>query len=244
MSVKKQVDSPATYFKANQEKEISRTFTIKRLSLKNTISSIFEAFSLEYGAFFTLKQLFVNPGRLANDYLTSGRYRYMPPFRLLLLTTALIFFFIEQSSAVNQFQLGIFEGSSNKQTAEKVIQILSEYRNIWFWLYIPLVSLFTWPIFRKQCINYAENLVMHTYTYCISNFLGILIVFDHWIPSNLIWAFNFIGLCFYYVYSYKVFFQRKWGSAIFEMIGLYLLTSVMYTIVVGAAVVLIIFASN
>lgn len=239
MSVKKQEDSPATFFEANREKEVIRTFTVKRLSIKNTITYLFEAFSLEYGVLFTLKQLFINPGKLAIDYLTAGRYKYTPPFRLLILSTALTLFSIEHSSSADQLQLGFFSSVDDKEIAEKVLQILSDYRNIWFWLYIPLITLFTWPIFRKKGFNYAENLVLHTYTYCISNFLGMLMVLDHWLPSNLLWGLNFIGLCFYYTYAYKRFFQRKWGSAVFEMVGLYLLTSIIYMLIVGAAIVFI-----
>ena len=240
METSTDLQRPDECFAENQEVKIQEERIVKRLTFKNIIGSLLNAFNLEYGVVFTLKQLFVNPGWLARDYITSGRYRYTPPFRLLLITTALTLFFIEQSTAASQMQANFFKGIGDPEITEKVFKVLSEYRNIWFWIYIPIVSLFTWPIFRKQGFNYAENVVLHTYAYSISNLLGMLVALDHWVPTGIVWGLNFTGACFYFVYSYKVFFNRKWLNATFEMLGLYIIASIVYTLVVGTILVAII----
>lgn len=72
-------------------------------------SMIADTFDLDGRLFRTLPKLMFRPGRLTRDYLDGKRARYMPPFRLFLISSLIFFFFsftlFEQSGGFKEVVL-------------------------------------------------------------------------------------------------------------------------------------------
>jgi|AACY02.17.fsa_nt_gi Protein of unknown function (DUF3667). len=69
-----------------QEQNITEKYVVKRITFAHFLNSLLDAFNLERGGIFTLKKLFLEPGRLVRGYLTNERFRVTPPIRMLLVT--------------------------------------------------------------------------------------------------------------------------------------------------------------
>ena len=74
--------------------DISEVRRVHRITIAHIFRSLFDAFNMDRGGIYTAKQLFINPGKAVRDYLGANRYHYTPPFRILIITTALALFAI------------------------------------------------------------------------------------------------------------------------------------------------------
>jgi hypothetical protein len=87
---------------------------------------------------------------------------------------------------------------------------------------IPILSLFSWLLFRKSGHNYAENLIFHVLlmsgTILIFFILGIIPFLM--VPSMImLWmVLNFVVSMVYNIVAYKQFFKQRMGVTIFKVI--------------------------
>ncbi len=208
---------------------IVETHVIRRLKLSNLFSYLLQSLNIEKGWLFSLKHLFANPGSMALDYTASGRLKYVAPFKMLFITTTLAFFALKYSGTAEVFAEGVVEGAKDK-TVINLLEKASDYFNILIWIYIPIAAIFTWLINKKRTqLNYAENLVFHTYFFVLTNILTLLIMLDRWVYQSSIWNLLMFGfLLFYNMYAYKSFFSKKWLRAALESTFLFLFNSLLY----------------
>lgn len=225
--------------------DVTEVRKVKRITIAQVFRSAIDAFNVDRGGIYTVKSLFVNPGRAIKDYLGANRYHYTPPFRILIVSTALALFAIGVAEftqvAEAEFTAGVSDSvnEANKEkvdvTAEvtKLLQELSAYFNLLLWTFIPFIALFTWLINLKKRFNYAEHLVFQTYLACISNIFGFLFPLDHLLPAWLVFSAVYAGVLFYYVYGYKEFLGKSWLRSIFESVFLFLISSVLWSVILG-----------
>jgi hypothetical protein len=207
--------------------EIVETHVIKRLKLSNLIGNIMQAFNLEKGWIYTLKQLAINPGKMARHYTGEGRLKYTAPFKMLFFTTTLAILSLRYSGSANDFTEGFLMGTNDPEFSD-LLDKASGYFNLLIWIYIPIAAFFSWVVNRKSQLNYAENLVFQTYFFVITNIVTMLLVFDR-MHESILWSLVILVLIiFYNVYMYKQFFLKKWQRAIAESLALYVLSSVVY----------------
>lgn len=209
--------------------EIAETRTVRRLRVRNFINEILQSFNLERGGIFTLKQLFINPGLAVKNYIGAGRLQYTGPFKLLIITTTIAFLLLPFTATFTEFKSGFYAGVSDARILA-IIEQSAKYFNLLLWLYIPVAAFFTWLINRKRLFNFAENLALHTYVFCLSNMVMLLLALDHIVNPILVVNVVYVAFTAYYIYAYKVFFNKKWLSAIVEMFLLYLVSSIVYFI--------------
>ena len=221
--------------------DVTEIRTVKRITMKQVLHSAVEAFNIERGGIYTIKQLFTNPGAAVLDYLGPNRFHYVPPFRILVVTTALALFliglaeFTEQASAdfTQGFSSSVEDNGGNPEEATvTILSLLGEiqgYFNLILWTFIPFAALFTWLINLKRRFNYAEHIVFQTYMFCLSNMLSFLFPLDHILPGWIIFLVIYILMFFLYIYGYKEFFNKSWLRSFFEMSFVLIISSVIWS---------------
>jgi hypothetical protein len=225
--------------------DITETRKVKRITIKHVFQSAFDAFNVDRGGVFTIKNLFYDPGATIRDYLGANRYRYTPPFRILIVTTALALFMISQSEFTEnmqtEFTAGINEGMSETEKEKvditdhvrSILDELQPYFNLLLWTFIPFIALFSWLINLKRRFNFAEHLVFQVYLFCISNILSCLYPLDHVMPVLLVFAMIYILMFFYYIYGYKEFLGKSWLRSALEMVFILIFSSTLWTVLMG-----------
>ena len=240
-------------FLTNEEPlDVTEVRQVKRITLGHVFNSLILAFNMDRGGIYTVKQLFIKPGEAVRDYLGANRYHYTPPFRILIITTAIVLFAIGLSeiteTAEAQFSADVSstmsEAKNEKVDATEeikgILQDLSAYFNLILWTFIPIMAFFTWLLNLKKGYNYAEHLVFQTYLFCISNVLGFLFPLDHFVPAWLIFSIVYIFISFYYIYGYKGFIGKSWLRSFFESLFILLVSSTIWSVLLGVILGIII----
>lgn len=226
--------------------DITETRQVKRITTMQVLRSAFDAFNVDRGGVFTVKRLFVNPGKGIKNYLGANRYHYTPPFRLLIVTTAIALLVISKAEVTQSFGkdivTGIENGAQEKDKTEQELMMakfneltntLKPYSNLILWTFVPLFALFVWLINLKGPFNFAEHVVFQTYMFSISNILSLILIFDHFLPISLVLIILYAGMFAYYVYGYKVFTGKKWFRSFLEIVLSLIIVSAVWSAVLG-----------
>jgi len=224
---------PTDFFESNKEVQVNEHRTIRRVTAFGFVADALQAFNVERGVVYTIKLLFSNPGGLAESYLTDKRYKVIPPFRLLLVSTALVIILLPYSRTFKEFSNEFYQGVNSEAVETEMTFLIAQYANIWLWLFIPIVAFFSWLFNRKSGYNYAENLVLHTFLYGLINVLSMFVLIDLFVPPAIVFGVITVIMLFYYTYAYKEFYKMSWLKAILQNASIYVLSSVLYTVIVS-----------
>jgi hypothetical protein len=225
--------------------DVTEIRQVKRITIAQVFQSMFDAFNVDRGGIFTAKQLFIDPGNAVRDYLGANRYHYTPPFRLLIITTAVALFAISIADFTEAMTAGFtkdISDSVNETKTEKVditkevtqlLYELSSYHNILLWTLLPFLTFFSWLMNLKKPFNFAEHFVFQTYLSCVSNILSFLFPLDHILPLWLTFVIVYMGVFFYYVYGYKEFLKKSWMASFLEVLFVLFFGSIIWSTVLG-----------
>lgn len=214
--------------------EVQETRQVHRLTMRRWFQGMLEAFEVDRGAIFTLRRLFVNPGAMFLDYLGSRRFHYVPSFRMLVLSTALILLIFNYLGSFEEFFGGVKEGadSIDSESIDQFQRIFINYFNLLLWLYLPFGALFTKLFNRKLDYTFAEHLVLQAYLLSIANILGIVFLLSGIIHYSILFIIYLIPVAIYYSYAYKVVFTRNWGRSVLETLVILFLSYLLYFLLV------------
>lgn len=235
----------SSFPKDKTEVEVIDKRIVKRITIKNFIANALDAFNITRGGIYTIKQLIINPGRLVNNYIGLERHRYMRPINLLIISTALVLivmnyfdFFTEAFGDL--FTIRADQEELDTRIRDEVFGVFASYFNLILWSYVPIAAFFSYLFNLKRGANYAENLVFQTYFMCVTNIL--ILLFTPLLFLRLYelasWAI-LLGLTFYSIYPYKVFFKKKWFRSGVESLTIYFISSIFWMILLIAVLVLI-----
>lgn len=222
------------------EIEIVEARLIKRITFRNFISSVFDAFNISRGGVYSIKMLLKNPGQLARDYLGASRYRITEPFKMLIISTAIALLLF---NAIHTFEGYLDESIKVSEThtdaKEKIIRQFIAYFNLILWTYIPVVGIFSFLFNRKKGFNYAENLVFQTFNLSLTNIIVIICFPLFFLSFNVFTAFAFPVVMGYMIYAYHKFFKKTWLRSIFESLIIFIIGSTIWSVLLVLFIILI-----
>lgn len=220
--------------------EVHETRQVHRLTMRRWFMGMLEAFEIDRGAIYTLRRLFSDPGTMFLDYLGTRRFHYIPSFRMLVLSTALILLIFNYLGSFDEFFGGMKEGadSINSESIEQFQRIFINYFNLLLWLYLPFGALFTKVFNRKSDFTFAEHLVLQAYLLSIANILAIVFLFSGIINHTALFILYLIPVAIYYAYAYKVVFNKGWGRSGWETCVILFLSYLFYFFMVTVLVAL------
>jgi len=127
-------------------------------------------FQVDRGFFYTLIALFRRPGHAIQEYLDGKRKAYFKPVAYVL-TLSTLYFLVSQVTGQNTWLDDIVTGWSNgaldlgeQTTVPTVLRWFSANFAYTTLLLLPVFSLASFLSFRRFGRNYAEHLVINTYT--------------------------------------------------------------------------------
>lgn len=125
------------------------------------------------GFLHVIKELAVNPGRVARDYVNGHRKKYFNPFNFLILVVGVASFVLISTGFVSF-------GTNPKIPPNPVSSFFGKHVNFIILLNVPVLSLWNLLMFRKSKTNFAENLVLAAYTSGERSVFFTLIVAPLW----------------------------------------------------------------
>lgn len=236
------------------QKTITERYTIKK--------SLREAFAIltnfERGFLFTIKELFVAPERVIRDYLNGKTKQYYHPFKYLFILASLTVL-VSLNTDLYDAQQGMMNGyigvdqseqsESQQKINEQVTQFTKQYLNLIYLMMIPFISFFTYRFFRKEGLNYAENIISNSFVFGQFALIGVFTSLLYLLfPSALGWGFVFSTLIILsymtYVYHrlYKIsIFKAFYKTVLSYVLGYVLLFLLMMILGIVAVIVYFLF---
>ncbi|MBF9224301.1 DUF3667 domain-containing protein [Hymenobacter ruricola] len=146
-----------------------------RLSTAHVLHEALHVFThADKGIFAFVPLVLRRPGRLVADYLAGRRKRHFNPFQFLLLAVGL--------ATVLGVKLHYYEGVGHGVVAqmqrhgtlsaaqllrvEGYFHAIGAFFNVWWLVLLPLQALFTWAVYRRRGLNYAEAVLVQVVAGC------------------------------------------------------------------------------
>lgn len=188
----------------------------------------------------TFRDLFRNPGKVALNYISGARIRYINPVKMFFATVAvsvaLTLWFGELDASLQDMtaaqepfaELDRRHGSDIAGFMAEMPWVLQNLIQLAALMVVPLFSLFLWLQHRKRGRNYAETLVFGLYLSSLSNIISIVISLSVAMTMvNTVWL-KPIPLIIYFIIGTRTYFGlspvRTIFSTLFSLL-LYLLAT-------------------
>lgn len=114
------------------------------------------------GFFYTCKQLLIRPGHATREFVEGNRVNHYKPLALVFLLAGISAFL---SHWVIDFHTVYQSSLEAKQAAQatKIAEGMMKYYSFILVSLIPVLSFFTWLIFKKWGYNYFEHIVINAF---------------------------------------------------------------------------------
>lgn len=219
--------------------EVEETRQINRITFKQSFLDLLNAFNIERGLIYTLKLLFLSPGKIVDQYLNEGRYKIVNAFRLLILSTAVslfVMYFVGIDEFLSEFERGFNKGVADKEIGDPkyitgIMQILFDWYNLFLWMAIPIYGFFSFLFFEKRNFNYAEHMVVQSFYICALNIITI-VVFPLYVfvgQDALINIVFFLSTAYFIFFTIKVFKVNSFGGVLKTLL-IFILNNIAYAI--------------
>lgn len=142
------------------------------------------------GIFQLIRDLAVEGGEVARNYVEGQRKRFFPPLNFFLIVAAIHVFVLNHggdvevnSQAKQHLEVQQIKDPIKRERLMEVyhrkdvaIEFVNKYANIISMLTLPLTTFFFWLLYRKGKYNYTENLVacMYMHSFVLLMFSIIL----------------------------------------------------------------------
>lgn len=188
---------------------------VSRVDLPSFLHEVSNSiFQVNSGFFFTLKEMFLNPGSALKDYLDGKRKRHFKPIAYALTLSTLYFVVVkitDQNTWLDDFFSGWLEGVNERNevsnTPELLLWIAKNYAYATLIL-LPIYALASYLSFLKFRKNYLEHLVINAYItghqaifYAFFALLGVVFKTDLLIIPAFLAALIYTYLVFWHFFS-------------------------------------------
>lgn len=119
-------------------------------------------FHFDKGVLYTFKELFTRPGHSIRDYIQGKRIKHFKPISLTILIATLY------ALVYHLFHLNLFEYSNTeafeKIDGNKLNEWIFNHYSVVALATIPLFSIASFLVFRKQGYNYTEHIILNAFS--------------------------------------------------------------------------------
>jgi len=213
----------------------------QRFKLKDALNdALASTFALDKGFFYTLSQLFIDPGKTIKEYLSGKTKVYFNPLKFLIIIAGLSAFIsiITKSFDRNLSITTTFSPEDFNNTQIKTIAFFKNYVNIIMLILVPFYTFAYKLFFLRKKLNYTEHLIINCYAFGTGTLLiiipSIVFLFIHDLSVlETITGFVIqisVYSYFYYKLNNKNLYQTIFYSIVAMFIGLVLTLMVFATL--------------
>lgn len=196
------------------------------------------------GIFYSARQLFTRPGHTIREYIEGKRVKHFEPISLLL-TLATLYGLLYHTFGINLF-IDVSNSSSASQTTNMnlINKWFSNNYSLATLLSIPIYSIASFIVFRKQHYNFIEHVYLNTFLGSQRIFLHLLIfpsfvIYNGTAKLKIVMDVNIFLDAMLLVWSYAQFFNKLTkGKAILLSVISYVIFLVLFFVTTGAILLL------
>jgi hypothetical protein len=166
---------------------------LPRLAIREVAQEAVQSLTnVDKGLFTLLRQLVMEPGVTAREYIGGKRRKHFPPLSFFLLVSTIMIVILSFSSgktgngSATHPDVARIQDPHKREHVQKIYErrnrstlFLSTYSDIIAMVAVPLIAVIFWLVYKKRGYNYTEHLIACMY----------MISF-----MNLVWALFFIPM--------------------------------------------------
>lgn len=215
---------------------------IDRLTIRHISKLIIDdVFDIDKGLIFTLKQLWINPGKTALDFIHGKTKNYYSPLKYLIFWTALFLIqsqFIGSDKNIESIESLVnntptpFSAESFNSFFSIYIQVLIHYTNFFYLGMVPFLTIISYIIYYKKKYFVTELSIPYLYlcgqlafVLVITSF--VLSIFGSGISLILILSTT-VALLYLIIQLHRQFFKENWIKTIIKSLTILYLGQILY----------------
>ena len=226
---------------------------VDKINLSNLLKELSDnIFQINYGFFFTIKELFIRPGHSIREFIIGKRKNHFKPISYTLVLSTVYFIFsqiIDKKTFLAEFISGFSESAR-----EKGLGSFNFFSTTLDWLInnhayttlflIPLYSLASYIAFLGKGYNYLENVVINSYIigqqaiiYSIFLIPSIFIANDYYIElAAVIFSITYAFWAFRTFYIKSGITETTLRSALIYFLNFVFLNGVLFVFILGTII--------
>jgi len=184
----------------------------ERFTLQRVLSGIPNAIlNFERGLLFTIRSLAIKPGVAIRDYLGGVRSKHYRPLNFVFLIGGLYTLLFSFVKIRGKLDAAAYDTAREAFIAEQSLQ----YQAFLLLLQLPLLSIASWLLFRRQKFYYGEHLIGNAYMVGEITLFQLItfplyVAFNHSVGVdvlNIVYLLFMAGFGFFTYFDW--FFQRR-----------------------------------
>jgi hypothetical protein len=208
------------------------------------------ALHADKGIFPFMKRLVLSPGIIAREFI-EGKRKIFNPLQFLVLSVGFVIVLMSLTHFYESIEIlhaeSLREAPPEMKASQEKLKgfmlFIQKNSNFIILVLLPIFAFFGKVLFKKQQHNYAEHLMIAVFAMCLSNVLtGVMLVFSYFfafgIPTILASTVVFSTVSLWF--TYKQFYQMNWFTAFWKSISVYLLTMLIYIVIIAIITVFIV----
>lgn len=225
-------------------KECGQATNTHRLSVGHILEEIAHYFThADKGFIFIIKEMFIRPGRVVEEYIAGKRKKYFNPFTFLLICSTV--------SAYLYWKLSYYTNISAQQSTHRAPNEMSDlmlqtsglmekYGKIVTILMLPLLASISKLLYLRRSYNYAEHLAIQAFVLAQTSIINIFItLISYYFFPNSYFIFNMLFQLSFLLYMAIVFskvFKEHILLSVLKSLAFLILFVLSYWVIALAAV--------
>ena len=215
---------------------------LQRIDRKYIIREIASFFNAERGILYTVKKMFISPGKSVKEYITKDRSLYVKPIAFVIITSliyTLVSHFFHIDAQEFQRQLAGETEQMELPTSILITNWTIEYSGYVTILVGLLMAFWVKLFFRKSGYNLFEIFVLFCYVSGISAlFSSIIFIIQGLTQLSLIYPATLLTMI-YSIWATGQFFDGRKASSYLKAFLSYALGWAIFSISIGIVIVFI-----
>lgn len=191
-------------------KDCGQSMNTHRLSVGHIAHEVMHYFThADKGLIYIIKEMFIRPGFVVQEYIDGKRKKYFNPFTFLLLCSTLSAYVYYKLSYYSTMHV---ERSSNNAPSEikavmmQTSHLMEEYGKIITIFLLPLLASISILFYFRKKYNYAEHLTIFAFIFAQISIINIVLTLvSHYFFPNSYILFNMMFQIVFWVYMSIVF---------------------------------------
>lgn len=219
--------------------ECGQKANVGRLSIGSIVHDILHYFThADKGLIFIIKEMFLRPGTVIEEYISGKRKKYFNPFTFMLLcstVSAYLYWKLQYYTSIHTQQKTVQDNSEINKLIIQSSTIMEEYGKIITIFMLPLLAIISYLFYYRKKFNYAEHLTIHTFILAQTSIINIFVtVISYYFFPESYFVFNMIFQLVFLLYLTIVFssvFKEHILISFLKSIGFLILFIISYWII-------------
>ena len=138
----------------------------------------YTVFHTNKGFLYSVKNLIINPGRTAKEFIDGKRVNHYKPLLLAFVLSGISAFISFKIVGLNDIMKEVFSKKElYSELMNNALSFAASYNSFIMLFFVPLLALFSKIAFRKWGQNYYEHVVMNAYMLSFHALVNILVIY-------------------------------------------------------------------